>query len=104
MVSESVTLPAFQEKQLDIRQSSSNTKFAASKEVISALSYCGETSTRSQPTKFNPASARTKSRICTLEKPPTCGVPVPGANAGSTTSISKLRYTLRFLKGFSFLR
>src|SRR5882762_9945924 len=30
---------------------------------------------------LSPRKTRTSSRICTLVSPPTCGVPVPGANA-----------------------
>ena len=39
-----------------------------------------------------PASARIKARASRGVRPPTSGVPVAGANAGSITSMSKLRY------------
>src|SRR5207237_10817014 len=83
------------------RHNSSNSRFAASNEVISPLSYGGETSTKSHPTRSNPLRLRTKSRICALESPPTCGVPVPGANAGPTTSISKVTYVGRVRNFFN---
>ena len=65
-----------------ITHTSSYNKFAANSDVISPVSYGGDTSTRSQPTMFSPRKLLTNSRICALENPPTCGVPVPGAKAG----------------------
>ena len=51
-------------------------------------SYGGDTSTTSQPTRSMPRSARTNASASAVEKPPTSGVPVPGANAGSRKSMS----------------
>jgi hypothetical protein len=38
-----------------------------------------------------PASARRIAAACQLASPPQTGVPVPGAKAGSSASMSKLR-------------
>ncbi len=54
-------------------------------------SYGGETSTTSNARKSIPVSARRYASACELVGPPTSGVPVPGANAGSTKSTSKDR-------------
>ena len=65
--------------------------FDASKAVISEGSNAGKTSTISNPTKlrsFNPLIIAIASPLVT---PPTSGVPVPGAKAGSTKSTSKER-------------
>ena len=51
-------------------------------------SYGGETSTTSQPASLIPRSARRNASASAVEKPPTSGVPVPGANAGSRKSMS----------------
>src|SRR5580765_5307160 len=56
-----------------------------------ALSYGGETSTTSKPLKRSPASERMKASASCGKRPATSGVPVPGANAGSSTSMSKLK-------------
>src|SRR5206468_9759057 len=51
-------------------------------------SYGGETSTTSQPSSRIPRRLRTNASASAVEKPPTSGVPVPGANAGSRKSMS----------------
>src|SRR5262249_36119987 len=67
----------------------SNIRLAASSAVICpGPSYGGETSTTSAPTMFRPASARTSTSASYDVSPPTSGVPVAGANAGSTASMS----------------
>ena len=72
-------------------QSISNSRLAAVSAVLPDGSYGGETSTRSQPTRFMPQQPRIISRACIVVRPPISGVPVPGAKAGSRLSISKLR-------------
>jgi hypothetical protein len=47
----------------------------------------------SAATTSNPARACNMSRICLTLKPPGCGFPTPGANAGSRQSRSSERYT-----------
>jgi len=54
-------------------------KIAASSEVISALSYGGETSTRSQPTMFSRAGRETRSRNLRARQSPDLGRSVPGS-------------------------
>ena len=51
----------------------------------------GLTSTQSKPRKSSPASDRRNVNASRLVGPPTSGVPVPGANAGSTKSTSNER-------------
>ena len=48
----------------------------------------GEISTTSAPIKFKPLSFLITSKAWNELGPPTSGVPVPGANAGSIKSIS----------------
>jgi len=45
------------------------------------------------PTRFKLPNPRIISKTCQLAKPPETGVPVPGANPGSSTSISNEIYT-----------
>jgi hypothetical protein len=62
--------------------------------VISAWSYGGDTSTTSTPASGNSmAMRRTASSSWRLVSPPGSGVPVPGADPGSTTSMSTERNT-----------
>ena len=56
--------------------------------VISAWSYAGATSTMSAPTRFSALKDRRIASSSRLSSPPDSGVPVPGANAGSSTSMS----------------
>src|SRR2546430_8321002 len=71
------------------RLTSSKRRLAASSAVIwPGPSDGGETSTTSAPTSACPASARTSTSASYEASPPTSGVPVPGANAGSTASMS----------------
>src|ERR687891_1134263 len=56
--------------------------------VISAWSYAGATSTMSAPARSRPRRPRRMPSISRLVMPPASGVPVPGANAGSSASIS----------------
>ena len=63
---------------------------AAASEVNSLTSKGGETSTTSAPTMFSPARPRTSRSAVFVSKPPTTGVPVPGAQDGSRKSMSKL--------------
>ena len=72
-------------------QEEKEAEHAAAMAVISALSYAGLTSTRSIPTKVSASSPRISSNACQLASPPLTGVPVPGAKAGSSASISKVR-------------
>jgi hypothetical protein len=51
----------------------------------------GATSTQSNARKSIPVSARRYASASPLVGPPTSGVPVPGANAGSTKSMSNDR-------------
>ena len=60
----------------------------AAKEVTSAWSYAGETSTTSAETKFSPERPLKTLTISLVVMPAISGVPVPGAKAGSSTSIS----------------
>ena len=70
----------------------SNTIFAARYAVVSpAVSYAGRTSTISNPMKLRSLIFLTRSSDSYDVNPPTSGVPVPGAYAGSTKSISKVR-------------
>src|SRR5204863_9785210 len=67
----------------------SNMRLAASSDVTwPGPSYGGETSTTSAPTRFIPASPRNRASASYEVSPPTSGVPVAGAYAGSTASIS----------------
>src|SRR3954463_12052180 len=68
---------------------------AASAVCCPGPSYGGETSTTSAPTRSILRNARRKASASVVERPPTSGVPVPGANAGSRTSTSKERKTGR---------
>ena len=61
---------------------------AAAMPVTSAWSYAGATSTTSAPTRCTPLSPRSTASSSRLVMPPASGVPVPGANAGSSTSMS----------------
>ncbi len=61
---------------------------AAANEVTSAWSYAGETSTTSAETKFNHDNHLNTLTISLEVIPAISGVPVPGAKAGSKTSIS----------------
>lgn len=54
---------------------------------------CRLTSTRSPPTTFSPLQPRTISSPCIEVSPPISGVPVPGAKAGSSPSMSNDIYT-----------
>src|SRR4051812_9214897 len=77
-----------------LRERSSYMTFAAASAVmLPALSYGGETSTTSQPTRSIPRSERSKASASAVENPPTSGVPVPGAKAGSRKSMSNDRKT-----------
>src|SRR5215203_2543709 len=69
-------------------ESSSYATWAAAIPVISAWSYGGETSTMSAPTTLTPTRARSVCNSSRLVSPPASGVPVPGAWAGSRTSMS----------------
>src|SRR5690348_18127377 len=56
---------------------------------MSELSNGGETSTTSKPTRVeSPVALRRSSSACRVESPPAEGISVPGANAGSRTSMS----------------
>src|SRR5262249_18540795 len=71
------------------RLTSSKSRLAAMSAVICpGPSYGGETSTMSAPTSDWPTSARTSTSASYDVSPPTSGVPVPGANAGSSASMS----------------
>ena len=61
---------------------------AAANEVTSAWSFAGETSTTSAETRFKPDSPLKTLTISLVVIPAISGVPVPGAKAGSKTSIS----------------
>src|SRR3954465_8332066 len=77
-----------------LSERSSYMTFAPASAVMHpALSYGGETSTTSQPTRSIPRSARRNASASAVEKPPTSGVPVPGAKAGSRKSMSNDRKT-----------
>ena len=65
---------------------------AAARDVTSAWSYAGETSTTSAETKFNPDNPLKTFTISLVVIPAISGVPVPGAKAGSKTSISIDKY------------
>ena len=65
---------------------------AAANDVTSAWSYAGETSTTSAEIKFIPDSPLITLTISLVVIPAISGVPVPGANAGSKTSISIDKY------------
>ena len=65
---------------------------AAANEVTSAWSYAGATSTTSADIKFNPDKPLRTFTISLVVMPAISGVPVPGANAGSNTSISIDKY------------
>ena len=69
----------------------SQTIVAAARDVTSATSNDGETSTISMPTKRISPSRRRIACACHDASPPISGVPVPGAKAGSSASMSKLR-------------
>src|SRR5258705_8378304 len=74
-------------------QRNSNIRFAASRAVIwPGPSKSGATSTTSPPTRGRPARPRTSCCASWLVRPPTSRVPVPGANAGSTPSMSNVMY------------
>ena len=65
---------------------------AAANDVTSAWSYAGETSTTSADTRFKPDNPLKTFTISLVVIPAISGVPVPGAKAGSRTSISIERY------------
>ena len=65
---------------------------AAANEVTSAWSYAGETSTTSAEIRFNPDNPLITLTISLVVIPATSGVPVPGAKAGSKTSMSIDKY------------
>jgi CheY-like chemotaxis protein len=69
---------------------SSNMMLTPTQAVPPEGSKGGLTSTRSQPTRFRPASRRTMRWAWWVLKPPISGVPVPGAWEGSMPSMSKL--------------
>ena len=71
--------------------SKSSATCAAARAVISLWSNGGDTSTTSIPTRFAGPMPRTIASACAELKPPATGVPVPGAQAGSRQSISKVR-------------
>ena len=64
---------------------------APTNEVILFISKVGETSTRSAPTKLILFNSRTINWASRTLKPPTSGVPVPGAKVGSIPSISNVK-------------
>ena len=66
-------------------QSNSYIMLAPTKAVIPVGSQGGEISTTSAPAMLRPLNPRTKDNASRLVKPPTSGVPVPGANAGINT-------------------
>ena len=70
-------------------QSSSNMIVAPFSAVIPPRSNGGETSTMSAPAISSPASRRTMPCASRMLRPPASGVPVPGAKAGSSESMSK---------------
>lgn len=74
-----------------IRLRISNSTCAPAWAVFVVASYCGATSTTSPPTRSTPFSPRRSSSTSRVVSPPTYGVPVPGAKAGSTLSTSKDR-------------
>ena len=78
----------FQAVRASIEQSNSNMIDTPRKAVAPDWSKGGETSTRSAPTMFTPASSRQTRSASKLFGPPTSGVPVPGAKVGSTKSMS----------------
>ena len=57
--------------------------------VLLGASYWGATSTTSPPTTWSPRTPRSSSSTSRGVRPPTSGVPVPGAKPGSTLSTSK---------------
>ena len=72
----------------------SNSVSAAAIVVNSAfVSYAGATSTISAATKLTPSNPRMIVLNSRVLQPPVSGVPVAGANAGSSVSISMLKYT-----------
>ena len=64
---------------------------APTKEVMLLRSKGGDTSTTSAPTKFILFSFLIINCASLTLKPPTSGVPVPGAYVGSIPSISKVK-------------
>ncbi len=70
----------------------SNITVAASMLVTSETSRSGRTSTMSAPAGVMPRRERTSARASAALSPPGQKVPVPGAKAGSQTSISKEMY------------
>lgn len=73
----------------------SNSSLAAASEVVPSGSYGGQTLTRSPPRTGNPAHRRMICSACGTIVPRLLASPVPGAKAGSSPLISKLRYTER---------
>lgn len=71
-----------------IRLRISNRICAPACAVLAVASYDGATSTRSPPTMSSPASPRSMAWASRTVTPPTSGVPVPGAKAGSRQSMS----------------
>ena len=74
---------------------SSYAAWAAATPVISAWSYAGATSTMSAPTRLSSPNDRRMLSSSRLVSPPASGVPVPGAYAGSSTSMSSETYVGR---------
>ena len=72
-------------------QSISNATVAATWDVILFKSNGGDTSTTSPPIKFSLFKALIINWASLTLKPPTSGVPVPGANVGSIPSISNVK-------------
>lgn len=69
----------------------SNPTCAAAWAVICPWSKAGNTSTTSPPTQFTSLNARRYCKPICVDGPPTSGVPVPGAYAGSKKSTSNER-------------
>src|ERR1700733_5348738 len=72
------------------RHNTTNSTCAAICAVLVVGSYWGAISTTSPPTTSRPRQPLRIAKASTELKPPTSGVPVPGAKAGSRPSMSKV--------------
>ena len=81
----------FRSVEVAMMQRISNIIVAPTSAVIPEGSKGGETSTTSAPMISRPSSPLRRICASKVENPPTSGVPVPGAYAGSRPSISKVR-------------
>ena len=84
-------MPGLRDGLNTIRLRISNSICAPACAVFVVASYCGATSTRSPPTMSMPFSPRRIACASRVVSPPISGVPVPGAKAGSSASMSKER-------------